>query len=861
MIEVKGLKHTYATKSKDNVLALKGVTFSIGDSGMYFIEGKSGCGKSTLLNLLGGLAKIQEGDILFNGVSLKDFSAVEYDTYRASEVGIIFQEFNLIDNLTVGENIELQLNIARANADKGKIAESLKRVDLEGYEKRMPNELSGGEKQRVAIARQLAKGAKVILADEPTGNLDEENGENVFEILKKLSKDIAIVVVSHDMDFADRYSDYIIKMRDGKIISFDEKTNYSNACKNSRKSAYKAVKPHFPQKYIFKLAFKNLFKKKIRLGVALFLSMICFGLFCITGSVINYDSQKTIAGYYEQNPNNYYTIAQGNLTQENTLYISDMYNCSKSFVEYFDGRSEIDKIKIIGHKEGYGRVPTLLNDYSQKGYAIVEDAKQLEKITGFKMLGEYLPLDEKSVYITDYFANAFIENEFEYLDDGFIKKLDSSFELTDLVGLVVVKDDYEFTIAGILQTDYERYDYLKVNKKIEDTQGTPNTEDNENMPNVSEEENETKRKNEEKRRQQQEDFYCLLYMNTDCARSMYARNGRLNFNYGDTMKLNGQKTTTPSSFAQKCINFNDTATFVLTGDKIYNGESNGFVIDKGDVYFNLKSYNQAFGETDTTEDYLTKISLGNYEPTGKYPKHIGEKVSFEAIKYGGEVLCSDTYTFKGLVLTNNEIDLRSSQMYMYGESLVDLYLILGSSVKSYMVSGGYFEANMYEELSDYRKYAVGVKSEFAQSIYANENFFLQVNYTFRLLSIAFLIISLLMFMNYISTTITDRSKEIGIIRALGGTSGSVFKIFFTLSCIFWLISNILALLFYLIILPMYNSILVGDSVIVVGAKYLFVNPLIILVVLAISFIATSMASFVPILLASRKPPIEVITDK
>ena len=130
MIEVKDLRHVYNTKSKNKVLALKGVSCRFESQGMYFIVGKSGCGKSTFLNLLGGLDKISIGDVLVDGVSMKGFSQSDYDSYRASYVGIIFQEFNLLEELTVFENIELQLNIAGITATTEMIEESLTKVGL-----------------------------------------------------------------------------------------------------------------------------------------------------------------------------------------------------------------------------------------------------------------------------------------------------------------------------------------------------------------------------------------------------------------------------------------------------------------------------------------------------------------------------------------------------------------------------------------------------------------------------------------------------------------------------------------------------------------------------------------------------------
>ncbi len=223
MIEIKNVVKRYRTKKGVVVNALNGVSIKLADTGMVFLLGKSGSGKSTLLNVLGGLDSIDSGEIIFRGKSAKDFKQSHYDSYRNTYVGFIFQEYNVLEELTVGANIALAIELQGRKATNEEINAILAEVDLEGYGARKPNELSGGQKQRVAIARALVKNPEVIMADEPSGALDSVTGKQVFESLKKLSRDRLVLVVSHDREFAETYADRIIELSDGEVISDTER--------------------------------------------------------------------------------------------------------------------------------------------------------------------------------------------------------------------------------------------------------------------------------------------------------------------------------------------------------------------------------------------------------------------------------------------------------------------------------------------------------------------------------------------------------------------------------------------------------------------------------------------------------------
>ena len=220
MFEVRNLKKTYYPKKGVPVEALKGISLQFEDRGLVFILGKSGSGKSTLLHLMGCLDRATDGEILLNGVSSKDFTDEDFDNFRGDYLGFVFQDYNLLPDFNVEENIALGQELIGKKADNTK--EMLELVGLADMAKRKPAELSGGQRQRVAIARALAKDPKIIFADEPTGALDEETGKSILSLLKTLSKEKLVNVVTHDRDFAETYGDRIIELADGKIISDTE---------------------------------------------------------------------------------------------------------------------------------------------------------------------------------------------------------------------------------------------------------------------------------------------------------------------------------------------------------------------------------------------------------------------------------------------------------------------------------------------------------------------------------------------------------------------------------------------------------------------------------------------------------------
>lgn len=224
MINLTDVSRIY--NSNDEVKALDNVSLSFPSTGMVFIVGKSGCGKSTLLNIMAGFDKPTHGKITFNDINLTDYTNYELDYYRNSTIGFIFQDYCLIETFTTYQNIKMVCDFQKKRLRRKEIDLILEKVGMKGYGRRLPKQLSAGQKQRVAIARALAKNPKVILADEPTGNLDSKTTTQILDLLKEISKDRLVVIVSHNKDDANLYADRIIELSNGTIKS-DKSRNYN----------------------------------------------------------------------------------------------------------------------------------------------------------------------------------------------------------------------------------------------------------------------------------------------------------------------------------------------------------------------------------------------------------------------------------------------------------------------------------------------------------------------------------------------------------------------------------------------------------------------------------------------------------
>ena len=282
MLELKKIKKSYKV-GETSQQVLKGIDISFRRCEFTSILGSSGSGKTTLLNIIGGLDKYDSGDLIIEGVSTKKYYDRDWDTYRNSRVGFIFQSYNLIMHQTVLQNVEIALTLSGVNKQerKERAEKALERVGLKEHINKKPSQLSGGQMQRVAIARALVNDPEIILADEPTGALDSKTSVQIMDLLKEISSDKLVIMVTHNPDLAKEYSTRIIELKDGLII--DDSNPYKGEEENTPQKDIK--KTSMSLLSALQLSFNNLLTKKGRtfltafagsigiIGIALILSL------------------------------------------------------------------------------------------------------------------------------------------------------------------------------------------------------------------------------------------------------------------------------------------------------------------------------------------------------------------------------------------------------------------------------------------------------------------------------------------------------------------------------------------------------------------------------------------------------------
>ena len=322
MLEIKNINKSYKVgEHKQKVL--KDVSIKFRENEFVSILGQSGSGKTTLLNLIGGLDRYDTGDIIINGKSTKHFKDKDWDAYRNNSIGFIFQSYNLINNISILDNVEMGMTLSGVSKKirKERAIEVLKKVGLGDHINKKPNQLSGGQMQRVAIARALANDPDIILADEPTGALDSKTSKSIMNLIKEISKDKLVIMVTHNEEIALEYSSRIIKLNDGVIIEDSKPVKEVDSENN-----YKLKKTSMSFITALNLSLRNIITKKGRTLLTAFASSIgIIGIALILSLSNGFDKQ--IEKFENDTLTNYpITISKG--TMENTDEAMSLFTSS-----------------------------------------------------------------------------------------------------------------------------------------------------------------------------------------------------------------------------------------------------------------------------------------------------------------------------------------------------------------------------------------------------------------------------------------------------------------------------------------------------------------------------------------------------
>jgi len=449
MIKLKNISKSYFTDdSKKRIL--DDITISFPKKGFFSILGKSGSGKSTLLNIIGSLEKCDSGYIeIDNNIVDKDNERY-WDFYRYNYIGFVFQEYNLLEELSVEDNISLALEIAKSEQVyiKEKVNFVLEQVDLVGFNDRKISNLSGGEKQRVAIARTLIKDSLVILADEPTGNLDEKMSIKILELLKKISEDRLVIMVTHDKEFAEKYSDITLLLKNGQIVG--EKDIYEHEINSKAKSEKIVIlEKKISFKYKNKLSKNNLAYKKKRLRLLILSVVMSFFLISLSYTFFNFEYGKVTDRSFKKN-----NIEEIMFEYELSSDLDDYSNVYQDYLNLAEEYPESNTSYVInnaislsslGNYIEYPEEEDLLNWYIPhiNGF-VVHNGSNLELEYGDFETGN------NNIVITDYLANMLIV--YSVIDVDNIEDL-----INESIPYTIDSVEREFIITGIVNTSYEEF--------------------------------------------------------------------------------------------------------------------------------------------------------------------------------------------------------------------------------------------------------------------------------------------------------------------------------------------------------------------------------------------------------------------
>lgn len=465
MIKVLGLSKIYQGKESEGpaVKALDNVSFTLGNKGLVFILGRSGGGKSTLLNLLGGLDTIDYGDISVNDTFLASLDGPSLDSYRNTYVGFVFQEYNILEDKTVKENVALALSL-QGKKDETLVNEALQKVSMLELASRKASDLSGGQKQRVAIARAIVKKPTLLLADEPTGALDFETGTQIMNLLKEVSLTQLVVVVSHDRSFAEKYGDRIIEIENGRIIAD------SNPFESEEKvESLPLVKSRIRFGQSLGMAAKSLKSKVSRLALTSLLSIVSFAAFGVLSAASSWNKNEATYSAIENADNKTVAITCSNemgpvlIPQTKINKIKAAFK-DKVFVKECVGvdiyGDEIADVRSFekGPNNDWSSIDysSLGNFYSGKIYGYTYFNEDDLASSGFKIAGR-LPVSDNEIAISQYTYNYFKTQQGIFTYEGVSVNL-------DINGLV----NKNYSVVGVIDTDFKDTKYRNQNVRGND---------------------------------------------------------------------------------------------------------------------------------------------------------------------------------------------------------------------------------------------------------------------------------------------------------------------------------------------------------------------------------------------------------
>ncbi len=917
MLEVKGLKKKYKSKKGGETEALKGIDLKLGDTGLVFILGKSGCGKSTFLNLLGGLDKFDSGEIVVNGRSSKDFSMSDFDSYRNTYLGFVFQEFNIIESFSIEKNIALALQLQHKKEDKEAISAILKKVELENFGKRKPNELSGGQKQRVAIARALVKDPEIILADEPTGALDSATGKSILKTLKDLSKEKLVIIVSHDREFAEEYADRIVELKDGLIISdrsrvvlesgeeilediiqidknilripkgkvLDcetierlnlhlentkqdtylllcgeeqtsevfptqiseikengitsrggfESTNDDNI--KSDKQAIKLIKSRLPLFDAIKIGASNFKAKKVRMIFTVLLSVVSLCFFGLADMFASYDKAETYTRAYIEGNASYMNVQKS--------YEENGYAETVPFL-----KEDVDSlVQVLGDDA--------IKVYTNGVYADVQFAKSSTDIffnptafDGFLEMKEdqdivaygRFPTAYDEVMISDYAARAYLElgtmvNGYNGKQEMVFLNYDQILTQTLSVGErsygVSQSNSKEYKIVGIYKTNYHFYQEQLEGKTKEDVYGDTAVQNL--STNLTEDTN--------------------LYYNKMVVAEGFGEDYKLSlssYNAGLAIDM-GDADNYFSMYNKLSIAIDPTGTLksgeVQVPYEYYKYAKYGYETSKTKAQLDAD-----FNSPQNYNSYIRAVEWNSASPIIFQQNY--NVVGLVGEYYEDSVVWMSDSSFSEADSFGSAVEYQANTMYM---NEADYWAVMDvvHNPSAIMVNARMDGGELYDQITALNDmgYSVSARSDW-QLVAASSMMGILEKAFLTAAAVLALFVVLLMY-NFISTSITNKQKEIGILRAIGARGTDIMNIFLFESLMLGAIILGIAIPSVVLLSNTITGLLLQAmpiTIVTFKLRQVFTMTGITLAIIAI-------ASFIPVFRISKKKPIDAILNK
>lgn len=800
MLKLKDINKIYTSKKGHTTNALIDINLSFSNTRLVFVLGPSGCGKSTLLNILGAIDSPTSGSLIVNNQELKQTNR-NTNSYRNNYISFIFQEFNLIPDITVYDNLSL---ICFKNSKKDvdtKIAMALAEVGLSGFEDRYPNELSGGEIQRIAIARAFIKESKVILADEPTGNLNKENGEIICDLLKKLSKDKLVIIATHNEEFAIKYSDRILRMEDGKII---DDTNTNVEIINPTNSYESPKRYSLSLNFVFKFAIKNLLYKKNSFITSLFTIILCFAVFVAAFTVVNF----------------------------NRPYV-DYINIQNNNIERFliKGNQDINN-QLTNHKAN--EITEFDFDYIKNSQ--ITSTNHLISM-GYELYDSYTDIDDQSIIVSDIYLRSMVHHGRLFTDTkNLVEVKKNELDIANSNNYYVLLDDGNTfcRIAGVYKTLAYQTDLITdIYSEEYDSVFSNETDKNVFYP---------------KDGIYHQSLRRLHYFNVGREEKKYQFNVNIQ---NRIINIENKSILTDDNIGGYDV-INDN-TFIQRSE-------NNKLIEENQIYLSLDLYNYIFQEESTIfyylgDEYHLKDAYYNEDlqvftrDLLRQPTRIGKTITIEISQNDG----SDSLQIKdlivaGIIVNDDEIMVISTK----NRNNINDFTINNDII---------IKTSSVDELLSFFKYLHDDNNLYPSYMYTRviNNFEEDVKLAQLICGVIVLVMGIVIILiinTFTGKIIKAREKEYGILRSIGVRIQDISKIYILQIIIIIVLSLLLSSGLSLIIVNITNNLIIGDySKTLQLLNYRGVYVLLILLINLVLNIATGIIAIYPTL---HKKPYEII---